>query len=190
MNAVLDRSENELLHREIDIEELHPLHDRHWEFIDGRVHKISMGARSARIGGVIFRLLANHVVEHSLGYLYPSDAQYRCFPFDEKRIRLPDISFISAGRFGREPEPDGFIEIAPDLVVEVVSPNDRAEEIEARRDDFFRVGTAQFWLVYPTTKIVYVIRHDGICRMCRESEPLDAAPLFPNFRPLVGDFFS
>lgn len=190
MNATLDLpsavSETE---EPISVERYLMLQDGRWELVHGKVQEAGMGARSARITSEILALLVTHVRTHRLGIVFNSDAQYRCFPDDPRHIRLPDLSFVASGRFPEDREPDGLIEIAPNLAVEIVSPNDGAEEIEARRCDFLSVGTEQFWIVYPKAKTVHVYRSDGSCRVFREKDTLDVGPLFPEFRPLVADFF-
>jgi hypothetical protein len=72
----------------------------------------------------------------------PSDAGYQCFPDDPGKVRKPDASFIQAARLAVEDEPEGWARIAPDLAVEVVSPNDLFEAVaikvrEYLSDDLF-----------------------------------------------------
>jgi len=46
-----------------------------------------------------------------------------------RNLRSPDISFVAAGRFPGGKVPAGFIELAPDLAVEILSPEDRRRDV-------------------------------------------------------------
>ena len=55
-------------------------------------------------------------------------------------VRAPDVAFISSDRLQSEEIPDSFIEMAPDLVVEVVSPGDSRREVEEKVEDWLQAG--------------------------------------------------
>ena len=67
------------------------------------------------------------------GWLLPADAGYQCFPDDPGKVRRPDISFISLERISLvQALEEGYITIAPDLAVEVVSPNDNLYDLDEK----------------------------------------------------------
>lgn len=72
----------------------------------------------------------------------------------------------------------------------VVSPNDLAEEIEARVDDYLRVGVQQVWVLYPGRKSVYVYRHDGTARRLTITDDLSGETVPPGFACRVADLFA
>jgi len=78
--------------------------------------------------------------------------------------------------------------LAPDFVVEVVSPNDTARDVEERIDTWLQFGTLVAWALYPP-RTVYIYR--GLDRVERRSadDELDAEPTLPGFRCRVSDLF-
>jgi Uma2 family endonuclease len=70
-------------------------------------------------------------------------------------VRRPDVAFIRAGRldgvdFDRVPLP-----LAPDLVIEIVSQNDRADDLLLKVSQYLRSGVRAVWLMYPKTRLAY-----------------------------------
>lgn len=70
------------------------------------------------------------------------------------RIRAADIAFISAERSIRPTK--GFLEVAPDLVVEIMSPDDRWQTIREKLTDYFSIDVARVWIVEPQNRKVLV----------------------------------
>ena len=75
-------------------------------------------------------------------------------------MRKPDVSFIRAERLSPELS-DKEITIPPDLVVEVISPNETALDLDGKIGDYQSVGVPLIWVVNPNTRTVRVIRPDG-----------------------------
>jgi Uma2 family endonuclease len=116
-------------------------------------------------------------------------------PFDlggTKRQRFkPDIAFISYQRWpkGRKIPPDNAFRVVPDLVVEVVSPSNSANEMEEKTVEYLRTGVRLVWLVYPTTGRVYV--HDSLStiRVVSRDGELDGGDVLPGFKMPLIDLF-
>ena len=84
---------------------------------------------------------------------------------------------------------EGHIGIAPDLAVEVVSPNDLAYEIDKKVEEYDTASVKLIWVVNPETKTVRVHRADGTVTVLREKDELDGENVVPGFRCRVGDLF-
>ena len=69
------------------------------------------------------------------------------FP-EDPILRVPDAAFVRADRL-TELDEDGFLHLAPDLVVEVISPSDRMEVVLAKVDLWLDAGVRLVWLVDP-----------------------------------------
>jgi Uma2 family endonuclease len=164
--------------------------DRVFEFVNQSPVEMSMGAESEYIGALFVRWLGNHCIAHNLGWVFGGKTGYRCFPHDDKLVRIPDASFVAAGRFeeGRPPR-QGFIRIPPDLAVEVLSPNDLAEEVEEKLADYRKAGVKLVWVVSPTAKTVMVRRPDGHCTLLDETGTLSGEDVLPGFTGNVADLF-
>jgi len=52
--------------------------------------------------------------------------------------------------------PEGYWDLAPDLAVEVVSPNDTASEVQSKVQMWLKSGVRLMWVVYPDTHSVVV----------------------------------
>ncbi len=106
-----------------------------YELVKGELVERNMGAESSWIGGALHALLFLYCQAHRLGIVWPADNGYDCFPHAPGRVRKPDVSFIRSGRLPGDRLPKGWAKIPPDLVVEVVSPNEPAEQLEDQFDD-------------------------------------------------------
>jgi Uma2 family endonuclease len=110
--------------------------------------------------GEIFALLREFVVRTGSGLVLmaPRDVLIRREPL---RVRQPDILFLSAERTGvvGRPGPGRRIplEIAPDLVVEVLSPNNTRREMEEKLADYSSIGVLESWLVSPQAETIEVL---------------------------------
>src|SRR5262245_7247038 len=63
-------------------------------------------------------------------------------------VRAPDIAYIGPDRLDQA-RVRGFPELAPDFVVEVVSPNDTAAEVQSKTEEWLRAGVLLVWVLYP-----------------------------------------
>lgn len=106
--------------------------------------------------------------------------------------RAPDVSFVPherLRRMGFQPSTRAFFPGAPDLAVEILSPNNTRIEIDARLRDFFASGTRLAWIVDPDRRTVEVHlslrRHECL----GPDEILVGEPVLPGFRQTVGALF-
>jgi len=159
-----------------------------YELVRGTLIKTDMGAESVWVGGMLFWYLVQFVKEHDSGWVFHSEAGYRCFPHEPKMIRKPDISFIKTGRFPGDVVPKGWITIVPDLAVEVVSPRDRASELDEKLADYRAAGIPLTWVVYPESRSVMVHRRDGSMARLLEAESLSGEDILPGFSCPLREF--
>jgi Uma2 family endonuclease len=159
------------------------------ELVDGALVEKNMGAESSYIGGEILRLLGNHCREHKLGWAFGADCGYHCFPDRPNDVRKPDVSFVRLGRLEGERVPEGFLGIAPDLAVEVVSPNDLVYEAARKLDEHLRAGVPLVWVVNPSSRTVLVYRGDGSIQGLRAEDELSGESVIPGFRCRVEALF-
>src|SRR5438093_6750953 len=75
-------------------------------------------------------------------------------------VRGPDLAVLRRDRVP-VPEPRGFLELGPDLVVEVLSPGDRPGEVLAKVADWLSAGTKHAGVIDPARRITRVYRADG-----------------------------
>ena len=160
-----------------------------YELVDGRLVEKTMGAESSLIAATLIRLLDTHAHANQLGLVFAPDCGYQCFADQPDRVRYPDSSFIARGRLPGDRPPRGHVRIT-DLVVEVISPNDLACDVEQRIEDYLRVGVRLLWVVYPNTRRVMVFRAGGNISRVNETEELNGEDVLPGFRCPVAEIFA
>ena len=103
-------------------------------------------------------------------------------------VRAPDVAFVRTERI----PPGGqkkFFEGPPDLAVEVLSPDDRSSEVNAKIHDWLQAGCVQVWVVDPQTKSVMVYRSTREASIFTQEETLAAPDLLPGFSLPVAEIF-
>jgi Uma2 family endonuclease len=101
-----------------------------------------------------------------------------------------DASFTRKERLGTIRRPKGHGRIAPDLAVEVVSPNDRAKDLVSKLQDFRNAGIPLTWVLYPETQTVQVHRLDGSMTTLNCGDFLEGENILPGFRVEVSELFA
>jgi Uma2 family endonuclease len=130
------------------------------------------------------------VTKQDFGIVLDSEAKYR-LARDPDLVRRPDISFVSWQRLpGRQIPVEDVVDFAPDLAVEIISPTNRATEIEQKIEDYFANGVRLVWVVYPDQKHVYVYDAPNKCRILQPGDSLDGGVLLPGFHVTLTDLFS
>lgn len=171
-------------------EELLTLPDgEHYELLDGELVEKQMGTESSWVGGQLFGRIWSWNESARAGWVLPAEASYQCFPEEPARVRRPDTSFIRYGRLPEERIPEGHTRVAPDLVVEVVSPNDGFSEVLAKVGEYLRVGVQAVWIVDPKTRSVGIMRPGGQSTWLQEDEELTGNDLLPGFVCRIRDLF-
>lgn len=160
-----------------------------YEFVDGMPVEKHMGAESDEIGSGLISLLLPFCRANKLGRVYGAATGYRCFPNDRTQLRKPDVSFVATGRLPNDKTPEGDITIAPDLAVEVVSPNDTYEEVQAKVMDYKAAKVRLIWVISPKAKTVLVRRLDGTCAEVGADGELSGEDVVAGFVCKVADLF-
>lgn len=160
-----------------------------YEVVDGQLVEKHVGFWSGYVGLRLARILGNYCEERALGWVNGPETGYQCFPGSPKLVRKPDVSFVRLGRFPNEQPPQGHTKIAPDLAVEVVSPQDLFYDISERVDDYRGAGVPLIWVVDPRSRCVVIHRLRGPIGGVREQDDLDGEDVVPGFRCAVRELF-
>src|SRR5918999_4421837 len=130
---------------------------RRYELVKGELFE--MPPAGGRHGSVAMRLgilLCGHVRASQLGEVFAAETGF-ILRRSPDTVRALDASFVSKERLPAGELPVGFLETAPDLAVEVVSPGDSAREVREKVEDWLRAGTRLVWTI-PATRSVIVYR--------------------------------
>lgn len=156
-------------------EELLRLPDDGWryELVRGELKKMSpSGSQHGRIAARIIIHLGVHVEQHNLGAVYAAEAGFR-IARNPDTVRAPDAAFVRAERVVETP---GYFEGPPDVVFEVVSPNDSYTEVNEKTIEWLRAGARAVVIVDPRTRNINVHRADGARRATDGIEIDDVIP--------------
>lgn len=153
------------------------------ELVDGEVIETTpVGGVHGKVTSRINRRLAEHVEEHGGGEVLVGDVGFvMSLSADPERVRAPDVAFISSRRLPGGQLPQGFLQGAPDLAIEVLSPTDSSPDIQQKVRDYLDAGAFLVWVIAPQAKTATVYRADGSARLLREAEALDGEGVLPGF---------
>jgi Uma2 family endonuclease len=152
--------------------------DGKYELVDGEL--LHLSPAGARHGDVVAELLARmrlFVKERRIGRVFDGQTGFR---LPDGNLRSPDISFVAAARLPGD-VPAGFLHVAPDLAVEVLSPTDRAGDLAHKVGEYLAVGVRLLWVVDPEKGTAVVYRPGAPPRTVREDGALDGADVIPGF---------
>jgi len=161
-----------------------------WELIDGELVEMTpSSSESSRTGMRFGYYLTDHVLPRRLGEVFGTDSGFAVFAGREI-VRVSDAAFVRADRIPPAPDNQGFFRLAPDLVVEVVSPSDRASDVYAKMMMWLEAGVQLVWVADPATRTIAVYRPDRSSQMLRETDELTGGDVLPQFRLKVATFFA
>jgi len=131
--------------------------------------------------------LAQHVRARALGRVY---GELGCkLEADPDTVRAPDVAFIRQERLAGPPQPR-YWSGAPDLVVKVVSPNDRYSEVDDKVATWLAHGTSMVLVVNPRWRTVLVHQPGQPPRLLTEADVLDGQDVVPDWQLPVREIFS
>lgn len=154
------------------------------EFADGEVTQKPMPTFEH---GIIQRLLSFVLTLYLRARpVGEAGSEVRCIfgPAGQERTYVPDFIFVTAGRFQRGPRP---FRGAPDLAVEVLSPDDRMTRVMAKLRFYLRHGVRLVWLIDPHGRTVTVMTTPNDAHTLTEDETLDGGDVLPGFTCVVRD---
>lgn len=142
-------------------------------------------------GDIIALLMSRltvYIYEKKLGKTF--DGQSGCW-MKSGNLRCADISFLSKSRIdGLHGRPKGYFHGAPDLAVEVLSPNETAKQVAEKLADYFESGAQLVWIVNPADKTVTVYRSLVSLKVLRPGDALDGEDIVPGFSMPVVELFA
>ncbi len=138
------------------------------------------GGKHGRVTMNLSTPLDMHVRAADLGVVLTAETGFRLAGSPDT-VLAPDISFVRRERIPTEGIPEAYWELAPDLVVEVLSPNDTAAEIEEKIHEWLVAGTLAVVLVNPKRHGVTVHRPGRKTETLTEKDILDLDDVVPGF---------
>ncbi|MEZ6031924.1 MAG: Uma2 family endonuclease [Planctomycetaceae bacterium] len=158
------------------------------ELIDQTLVEKAVGFESSLVAATILAILHNFVAPRRLGFLAGADGMFRLLA---STVRAPDVAFVSRVQLpdGKLPA-EAYPSLAPELVVEVLSPGNTKAEMSRKRVEYFHSGTRLVWMVDCVNRSVAVYTSPSAVRILNEEDTIDGGEVLPEFSSPVADFFS
>ena len=158
------------------------------ELVNGKIIHLSParavhGVVEARIGA----RLSTYADEGGRGVVLAGEAGL-LIRRNPDTVRGADLVFISQGRYARC-QPDFYVDVAPELVVEVLSPGDRRGEVREKLSDYFEMGVDLVWIVDPKARYVLAYRSMFEIERFEVGDLLTDEEILPGLSVPVADLF-
>jgi Uma2 family endonuclease len=163
------------------------------EVVDGAIVEMTpVGALHHFITGNVYRILDAYVQVNPIGFVFMDGLIYILFT-EGKRLRgsrVPDVSFIRKESIPKDWDITRPIRAAPTLAVEVMSPDDKVEDVLKKVREYLRAGSEQVWVMYPGEREVHQYRHDDPnVRVYTGDATMDVESLFPGLTLTLTEVF-
>ena len=163
---------------------------RRYELVKGELFEIPpAGGRHGSVAMRIGASLNAYVRAHSLGEVFAAETGF-ILRRNPDTVRAPDAAFVAKERLPAGELPPGYLEMVPDLAVEVVSPGDTTREVREKVADWLRAGVRLLWAIDPATRSVTVYRSPEDFDVLSEDDILDGGQVIPGFSANIKDLLS
>ena len=163
-----------------------PDDDLRYALIEGMLYRMPpTKPRHGRVTSLANRHLGTFIEQHGLGALF--DQSGFILARDPDVLLGPDLAFVRKDRLPADE--DAYPFLAPDLVVEVVSPSQTGPSVEEKTEIYLGAGVRLVWALDPVRRTVRVRRPDGTDRLLGEHDALDGEDVLPGFQIPVARLF-
>ncbi len=159
-----------------------------YEYVDGELVIVAnSGVEHGYLALTLGYFLTGFVRTHKLGVTCDSST---AFKMKTGNKRSPDLAFIAKERLqGLKRLPKGFFDGAPDLAIEIISPNNTFEEIHNKLVEYFENGTRLVWVILPDEECVLVYHKPKPSKLLQLEDSLDGEDVIPNFNLPLSELF-
>jgi Uma2 family endonuclease len=137
---------------------------------------------------LIVRLLGNYAFQRGKGFLCSNDTGL-LVESNPDTVRGPDVMLFAESR-ALEQMSRKFSDKVPELVVEVLSPNDQTTKTNRRISQYLARGVPIVWLVDPEVHSVTIFRPDRAHVVLDETEEITGGEILPDLRIRVAEMFA
>lgn len=160
-----------------------------YELVDGQLVERNMSVWSSYVARRILEFLVDFCKTQP-GWVFGEGTSYQCFPDDPNKVRKADASYIRLSRLTVEQaQQPGHLRIAPDLALEVISPNDLAYDTDHKVMEYRSAGVPLAWVVNPDARTVEVHRTEGTSIILHKEDELSGDEILPGFRCRIAELF-
>ncbi|MCH7751174.1 MAG: Uma2 family endonuclease [Planctomycetes bacterium] len=162
---------------------------RRRELVEGELRMMSpAGSEHGRVAMRLGSLLEQHVRANKLGAVFAAETGFQLSK-NPDTVRAPDVAFVRAEMVKQFEGFQGFLPLAPDLVAEVVSPNDSFSQVEKKTGAWLSAGVQMVLIVDPGRRTIQVFRDPTESIVLSNSDQLDASDVVDDWRLTVSELF-
>ena len=139
------------------------------------------------VQGILHVLVGAHIRAHELGAVFGQDTGFK-IASDPDTVRAPDLAFVDRTRvagIGRR----GYAALAPDLVAEILSPDDRPGEVLGKVGEWLEAGVRLVWVIDPDRQVASVYRDDGSVMTVSSESQLEGEAVLPGLAFRLSELF-
>lgn len=157
------------------------------ELVDGTLVEKAMGYEQSVVAATILRIIGWYASKHGLGLVSGADGFFQL----PSATRGPDVAFVARERLpnGRMPS-QAYPQLAPNLVVEVLSPGNTVAEMARKRIEYFHAGVQIVWMVDCHHRSVAVYTSSTQVQVLGQGDSIDGGAALAGFTAPVSDFFA
>ncbi|MBI1832759.1 MAG: Uma2 family endonuclease [Planctomycetes bacterium] len=159
------------------------------ELVDGNLVEKPVSVLSSMVEATTLTQLNVYCVATKSAVVLSSTNGIQCFPGEPNKVRKPDISVVKRERMSAKHLSEGFLSIAPDVAVEVVSTHEEVAELNEKVEEYLAAGVALVWVIDPETEIVMIHRKDGTVTKLKKNDTLNGEDILPGFTCKVAELF-
>jgi Uma2 family endonuclease len=147
-----------------------------------------MGAISSWLGQQVCWFLQSFLGVPGAWVVLPQETGIAIWPDRPNLVRKPDALVVRRDRLPGGKLNEGWLAVAPEIVAEVVSPNEPAARLNRKVEDYRQAGIPLIWVIYPDTRtaIEYRGRHT---ETIPADGALDGGDVLPGFRLPLAELF-
>ena len=146
------------------------------------------GSEHGRIASRILTRLSNHVEANNLGETFAAETGF-LIETNPDTVRAPDAAFLSYERMSTVDDTSAYLPLAPDLVVEVLSPSDSSSDVEAKVEQWLSAGSPIVLVADPKNETLRVYRSKSEIQVLHSGEVFSSGEVCNDWQLAVDDIF-
>jgi len=160
-----------------------------YELIEGKLHIISpAGSEHGKVAARLLISLGIHVESLDLGEVFAAETGFR-IASNPDTVRAPDAAFVSHEKLNSTESTGAYLQLAPELVVEVVSPSDSFSEVESKALQWLDAGCLLVLIADPDNESIQIYRDSQQRQILRTGDSFDSGEVCQNWKLEINDVF-
>ena len=132
-------------------------------------------------------VVGSFVRTHALGAVFGQDTGFK-IASDPDTVRAPDLACVDRTRVAQIPR-RGYAALAPDLVAEILSSDDRPGEVISKVGEWLEAGVRLVWVIDPDRRVATVYRADGGVTTVASDADVHGEAVLPGFSFRLTELF-